>query len=288
MELYKGGRGARMQGSREKEKRKERKGQRRATPTTTSMGEGKATKRDDFFRILLPSNRPTLPPFSLSLFPPMLKGTTRRAEEEDWKVPRLKARLFSAPCRSRLISELKQAFGGQHPSLPPSLVRSSFVQRRKKKERRPSVGRISASPEYLSSREQEVGLCRSFVDEESRSEGNLARFFLGEKSRWMTIIVIATSQLRFPFDSPLEGFFDRRIWGRKWKESSARVKEIDRSIDSSRFSRELDWIGGSIEIIIILLYIHKIFYIAFSLKSKRNRRGSDDWNREISLETIER
>lgn len=43
----------------------------------------------------------------------------------------------------------------------------------------------------------------------------LGEIFLGEKSRWMMIIVIATSQLRFPFDSPLEGFFDRRIWGRK-------------------------------------------------------------------------
>lgn len=80
-------------------------------------------------------------------------------------------------------------------------------------------------------------------------------------------------------------FLSTLLWGKNFsiygfgeenRESSARVKEIDRSIDSSRFSRELDWIGGSIEIIIILLYIHKIFYIAFSLKSKRNRRGSDD------------
>lgn len=166
-----------MQGSRGKEKRKERKGQRRATPTTTSMGEGKATKRDDFFRILLPSNRPTLPPFSLSLSPNAERNNSPRGgrglKSAATESPII-FRSLSFPPNQRIKASLRGPASISPP--PPSFVPRSFNEGRRRRDDS-SVGRISASPEYLSSREQEVGLCRSFVDEESRSEGNLAKFF---------------------------------------------------------------------------------------------------------------
>lgn len=83
MELYKGGRGARMQGSREKEKRekKERDNEglrRRRHRWEKEKRRNETTSSGSFF---LRTDQPSL--LSLSLFPPMLKGTTRRAEEED-------------------------------------------------------------------------------------------------------------------------------------------------------------------------------------------------------------
>lgn len=137
MELYKGGRGARMQGSRGKEKRKERKGQRRATPTTTSMGEGKATKRDDFFRILLPSNRPTLPPFSLSLSPNAERNNSPRGGRG------LKSAATESPIIFRSLSfppnqRIKASLRGPasiSPS-PPSFVPRSFNEGRRRRDDR--------------------------------------------------------------------------------------------------------------------------------------------------------
>lgn len=138
MELYKGGRGARMQGSRGKEKRKERKGQRRATPTTTSMGEGKATKRDDFFRILLPSNRPTLPPFSLSLSPNAERNNSPRGGRG------LKSAATESPIIFRSLSfppnqRIKASLRGP-ASISPPLPRSFLVRSTKEEEGETTVG----------------------------------------------------------------------------------------------------------------------------------------------------
>lgn len=140
MELYKGGRGARMQGSREKEKRKERKGQRRAT--TTSMGEGKATKRDDFFRILLPSNRPTLPPFSLSLSPNAERNNSPRGGRG------LKSAATESPIIFRSLSfppnqRIKASLRGP-ASISPPLPRS-FLVRSTKEEEGETIRRLDES-----------------------------------------------------------------------------------------------------------------------------------------------
>lgn len=114
-------------------------------------------------------------------------------------MPRLKARLFSAPCRSRLISELKQACRGQHLSSPTlvffhPLNTNHDVEQRHQRSfsvllslRLPSVSHPRRSPG-----EQKEADCVGFprprrrnrVEKRKQGPGR----YLGEKSRWMTIV----------------------------------------------------------------------------------------------------
>lgn len=173
----------------------------------------------------------------------MLKGTTRRAEEEDWKVPRLKARLFSAPCRSRLISELKQAFGGQHPSLLP-LPRSFLVRSTKEEEGETTVGWtnlcFSWIPFFSRAGSWIVSILRGRGIEERRKLGEI--FF-----RWKVALNDDHCHCNFSvaisFRLSFGGIFRSTDLGKKMKRiigSCKRNRSIDRFF--SFFSRVgLDW-----------------------------------------------
>lgn len=242
MELYKGGRGARMQGSRGKEKRKERKGQRRATPTTTSMGEGKATKRDDFFRILLPSNRPTLPPFSLSLSPNAERNNSPRGGRG------LKSAATESPIIFRSLSfppnqRIKASLRGP-ASISPPLPRSFLVRSTKEEEGETTVGWtnlcFSWIPFFSRAGSWIVSILRGRGIEERRKLGEI--FF-----RWKVALNDDHCHCNFSvaisFRLSFGGIFRSTDLGKKMKRiigSCKRNRSIDRFF--SFFSRVgLDW-----------------------------------------------
>lgn len=124
-------------------------------------------------------------------------------------MPRLKARLFSAPCRSRLISELKQACRGQHLSSPTdcdslslslSLIFLFFLsvqQPRHDEETRTSSSNSHKFASFplllyfcvpiLFNRKSIVSVSTATDDESTAEETEYLAGF-NEKSRWMTIV----------------------------------------------------------------------------------------------------
>lgn len=215
-----------------KEKRKERKGQRRATgmPTTTSMGEGKATKRDDFFRILRTDHpSPPLPNAERNNSPRGGRGLKSAATESP-----IIFRSLSFPPNQRIKASLR----GPASTSPPRVPRSFNEGRR----RREDVGWTTKSlslpwiPFFSLAGSWIVSILRGRGIEERRKP---PRGFLRVKSRvgWWPLsngrdLSVA---FQFPFDSPLgDGVFDG--FGEENRESLACVKEINRSIDFSRFS----------------------------------------------------
>lgn len=197
-----------------KEKRKERKGQRRATgmPTTTSMGEGKATKRDDFFRILRTDHpSPPLPNAERNNSPRGGRGLKSAATESP-----IIFRSLSFPPNQRIKASLRgpASRGGLSPS------RSSFVQRRKEEERRRRLdNEISLSPLntfLLASRKLDC-VDPSWTRNRGAKETS-AWVPPSEKSRWMMTIVEWSRPLGcvpISFRLSFGGGSFRWIWGRK-------------------------------------------------------------------------
>lgn len=134
-------------------------------------------------------------------------------------MPRLKARLFSAPCRSRLISELKQAFGGQHPPLHPRVPRSFNEGRRRREDVGWTTRSLSLSPLntfLLASRKLDC-VDPSWTRNRGAKETS-AWVPPSEKSRWMMTIVEWSRPLAcvpISFRLSFGGGSFRWIWGRK-------------------------------------------------------------------------
>lgn len=196
-----------------KEKRKERKGQRRATgmPTTTSMGEGKATKRDDFFRILRTDHpSPPLPNAERNNSPRGGRGLKSAATESP-----IIFRSLSFPPNQRIKASLR----GPASTSPPRVPRSFNEGRRRREDvgwTRRSLSLSLLNTFLLASRKLDC-VDPSWTRNRGAKETS-AWVPPSEKSRWMMTIVEWSRPLGcvpISFRLSFGGGSFRWIWGRK-------------------------------------------------------------------------